>query len=167
MDSNIWNDLLDGDPRGNPADAVPFSNTLANVHGQHRPWPPVMVRDFIRANNAAAMDVAPTTQLADIADFLAADSDSIIAVRDDLGYLMGVCVDHDVMALIKRDGVKALDYPVVEALQCERPICSVTDSPYVVAAQMRAYEWDRFGVSDRGHIVGVIARHDLADFFLD
>lgn len=159
MENNVWHEIFDG-TLNLPANA----NVSAKPKDNVRPWPPVMIRDFLRANNTVAANVAAETTIGDVADFLASSPSAIVAVRGENGMLMGVAVDHDVMALIKRDGVKALDYPISEALQLGRPICTVSDSPYVVLSLMRAENWDRVGVTDRGRIVGVVTRRDLTEF---
>ena len=159
MDSSVWHEILEGG-LNLPANA----NAPARPKGNIRPWPPVMIRDFLRAGNTTAIDVAPETTIGDVADYLASSPNALVAVRGENGMLMGVAVDHDVMALIKRDGIKALDYPISEALQMGRPICTASDSPYVVLSLMQAENWDRVGVTERGRIVGVITRRDLIEF---
>lgn len=163
MENNVWFEIVDG-RLDSPLPAVTGTNTKAL-----RPWPPVMLRDFIRANDSRngtmAADVSPDITIGDVADFLASSPGAVVAVVGHDNYLLGVAVDSDVMALIKRDGVKALDYPISEALQCGRPVCSATDSPYVVAALMRDRDWDRVGVADHGRVIGIVSRRDLIDYF--
>lgn len=158
MESNVWQDLVDGriQPSSRPIDVSGAAK---------RTWPPVMLRDFVRAASASTTaDVYPDTSIGDVADFLSSSHHAVIAVVDYDGYLMGAIVDSDVMALIQRDGMKALDYPVSEALQCARPVCSATDSPYVVAQMMRTRDWDRVAVAEQGRVVGVVGRRDLVEF---
>lgn len=163
MDTNPWHEILEGGLKGTLS-APANTNMPPKPQGGARPWPPVMIRDFLRASNACAADVPPETTIGDVADFLSLSPNAIVAVRGADGRLMGVAVDHDVMALIKRDGISALDYPITEALQVQRPICNVTDSPYVVLGLMRVDNWDRVGVTERGRIVGVVTRRDLTEF---
>ncbi len=87
-----------------------------------------------------------------------------IAVYDENKGFLGIAVDEDVMALVKRDGVRALDYPIAEAVQRNRPVCSVTDSPYVILQMMRSHGWDRIGVSEHGNLIGVLHRRDLVKY---
>lgn len=160
MAGNVWYELFDGALK-TPANLDVPARAGATPG---RPWPPVMLRDFVRSSGSTAADVPPETTIGDIADFLASSTRAVIAVVGHDGYLMGAVVDSDVMALIQRDGVKALDYPVSEALQCARPVCGATDSPYVVASLMQSRNWDRVAVAERGRVVGVVARRDLIDF---
>ena len=88
----------------------------------------------------------------------------MVAIYSDLQNLLGIVVDDDAMALVKRDGIRALDYPVLEAAQRQRPVCSVTDSPYVVLSMMRQHDWDRVGVAERGRVIGVVHRRSLVHF---
>ena len=87
-----------------------------------------------------------------------------IAIYDDEDTFLGIAVDEDAMALIKRDGVRALDYPIIEAVQRNRPVCSITDSPFVVLNIMRNEGWDRVGVSKHGKMIGVVHRRHLVSF---
>jgi len=139
----------------------PDSNTTT------RPWPPVMIRDFLRIHDAETLDVDASTTIGYVADCLSSSSSASIAVYDADDKFLGIAVDEDAMALIKRDGVRAFDYPIVEAIQRNRPICSITDSPFVVLNMMRNDGWDRIGVSEHGRIVGVIHRRDLVNFVDD
>ena len=88
-----------------------------------------------------------------------------IAIYDDEDTFLGIAVDEDAMALIKRDGVRALVYPIIEAVQRNRPVCSITDSPFVVLNIMRNEGWDRVGVSKHGKMIGVVHRRHLVSFF--
>ncbi len=129
-----------------------------------RPWPPVMIRDFMRIHDTQTLNVNATTTIGYVADNLSSSPDASIAVFDADENCLGIAVDEDVMALIKRDGIRALDYPIIEAVQRNRPICSITDSPFVVLNMMREEGWDRVGISERGVIIGVIHRRRLASF---
>ena len=166
MDTSAWNHFLEA----YPADTGAVQRLDDNYHAEEsrrdpaRPWPPVMMRDFVRAGEALAIDVDDTTTVGYIADFLAQSPSAVAAVFDQDRRLLGIAVDEDVMALIKRDGIKALDYPILEAVQRQRPTCSITDSPYVVLNMKKAENWERIGVAERGHVVGVVSRRALSEF---
>lgn len=129
-----------------------------------RPWPPVMIRDFIRTSQTSCRSVSTDFTIGHIADYLSSDRGACVAVYDDDNMLLGIAVDDDAMALIKRDGLRALDEPVATCIQRGRPICSVTDSPYVVLGMMKDQSWDRVGVSEHGRVVGIVHRRDLVRF---
>ncbi|MEX0692908.1 MAG: CBS domain-containing protein [Rhodospirillales bacterium] len=157
---NAWDELVKSD----------VNALLNSVEGAHnddeptRPWPPVMIRDFIRAYGINTREVDAGVTIGYIADCLAESPWASIAVYDEDRGFLGIAVDEDVMALIKRDGVRALDYPIAEAVQRNRPVCSVTDSPYVILQMMRSKGWDRIGVSEHGRLIGVLQRRDLVKF---
>jgi len=160
MQMNVWDDIVSQDV------SEIFIGSLAETapSGAVRPWPPVMIRDIFKATDKISKDVDSRVTVGYVADYLAENHTAIIAVYDEnLGFL-GIAVDEDVMALIKRHGIDALDYPIVEAVQRRRPVCSITDSPFVVLNLMRSEGWDRIGVSERGDIVGILHRRDLVKF---
>lgn len=141
------------------------SGFLASTNGRSaRAWPPVMIRDFMRVHDTQTMDVDASTTIGYVADSLSSSPDASIAVFDADDKCLGIAVDEDVMALIKRDGVRALDYPIIEAVQRNRPVCSITDSPFVILNMMREEGWDRVGVSERGKIISVVHRRHLVSF---
>ncbi len=129
-----------------------------------RPWPPVMIRDLITVTQNDTRDVDSRVSIGYVADFLAENRTALIAVYDEHFGFIGIACDEDVMALIKRFGVCALDFPIAEAVQRNRPVCSGTDSPYVVLNLMQSEGWDRIGVSERGDVIGMINRRDLVKF---
>ncbi len=128
-----------------------------------RPWPPVLVREFVKRNAAEVACVRRDHTIGQVADLLASNNIAVIAVYD-RGQLCGIAVDDDVMALIKRDGMKAMDYPIEYAMQNKRPVCSATDSPYVVLAMMKEWAWDRIGVAEKGRVIGIVTRRDLVRY---
>lgn len=148
----------------NVANLVGAVFASATTEANARPWPPVMIRDFMRIHDTQTLNVDATTTIGYVADNLSSGPDASIAVFDADDNCLGIAVDEDVMALIKRDGVRALDYPIIEAVQRNRPVCSITDSPFVILNMMREEGWDRVGVSERGKIIGVIHRRRLASF---
>ena len=160
MHMNAWDELVKND----------VTALFNNVEGAHnddertRPWPPVMIRDFIRAYGISTREVDASVTIGYIADCLAESPWASIAVYDENKGFLGIAVDEDVMALVKRDGVRALDYPIAEAVQRNRPVCSVTDSPYVILQMMRSHGWDRIGVSEHGNLIGVLHRRDLLKY---
>ncbi|MDB9704603.1 CBS domain-containing protein [Rhodospirillales bacterium] len=129
-----------------------------------RAWPPVMIRDFIRTHDTQTLDVDASATIGYVADCLSSSPSASIAIYDDEDTFLGIAVDEDAMALIKRDGVSALDYPIIEAVQRNRPVCSITDSPFVVLNIMRNEGWDRVGVSEHGKMIGVVHRRHLVSF---
>jgi signal-transduction protein with cAMP-binding, CBS, and nucleotidyltransferase domain len=129
-----------------------------------RPWPPVMIRDFMRAHETQTLNVDASATIGYVADCLSSSPSASIAVYDDEDTFLGIAVDKDAMALIKRDGVRALDYPIIEAVQRNRPVCSITDSPFVVLNIMHNESWDRVGVSEHGKMIGVVHRRHLVSF---
>jgi len=157
---NAWDEIVrkDVETMLNAA-ATPVNDSLPV-----RPWPPVMIRDFIRAHDIQPRSVTASVTVGYIADFLAESIGASVAVHDDNQQFVGIAVDEDVMALIKRDGVRALDYPIIEAVQRNRPVCSITDSPYVILQAMRNEGWDRIGVAEHGRVIGVLHRRDLVRF---
>lgn len=160
MDINAWDEIV----RNDVNNVLQGTATAVNDTTRSRPWPPVMIRDFMDHANLSIRDVDADCAVGDIADYLAEAPGLAIAVYDDEHNFLGVGVDEDVMALIKRDGVRALDYPISEAVQRRRPVCSVTDSPHVVLQMMRSQGWDRVGVGKHGRVIGVLHRRDLAKF---
>jgi len=157
---NAWDDIVKKDVDAVLSAAVVPVNDSLPV----RPWPPVMIRDFIRAHNIRPRNVNASATVGYIADCLSENPGASVAVLDDNQQFIGIAVDEDVMALIKRDGVRALDYPIIEAVQRNRPVCSITDSPYVVLESMRSEGWDRIGVAEHGSVIGVLHRRDLVKF---
>lgn len=160
MDINAWENIV----RIDVNEVLSGSHTPVDDIGTVRPWPPVMIRDFLRAYSIEIRDVEAAATIGDIADYLSASPSASVAVYDANNAFLGVAVDEDVMALIKRDGVRALDYPIIEAVQRNRPVCSITDSPYVILQEMRNQGWDRIGVAERGRVTGVLHRRDLVKF---
>lgn len=141
---------------------------LASTNGSsERAWPPVMIRDFMRVHDTQTLDVDDSMTIGYVADCLSSSASASIAVYDAEDNFLGIAVDEDAMALIKRDGVRALDYPITEAVQRNRPVCSITDSPFVVLNMMRNEGWDRVGVSEHGKIIGVVHRRHLVNFVDD
>ncbi len=160
MDMNAWDDIVRVDVRNvlrNLASPVNDTETA-------RPWPPIMIRDFLHADDVRTHNVDASATLADVADCLAESPAASVAVYDGDNNFLGIAVDEDVMALIKRDGIRALDYPITEAIQRNRPVCSITDSPYVILKLMRAKGWDRIGVAERGRVIGILHRRKLVAF---
>jgi len=160
MNMNAWDDIV----RNDIIEVLNRAASPVNDTAPVRPWPPVMIRDFLEMHDIRTRDVEATATIGYIADWLAASPRCSVSVYDeDYGFL-GVAVDEDVMALIKRDGVRALDYPIIEAVQRNRPVCSITDSPYVVLQALRKDGWDRVGVAEHGRVIGVLLRRDLVNF---
>lgn len=160
MDMNAWDDIVRSDVVG----VLQGTTYAVNDVAQSRPWPPVMIRDFLKAYDFHVRDVDADCTVGYVADFLSEAPGESVAVYDDERNFLGVAVDEDVMALIKRDGVQALDYPISEAVQRQRPVCSVTDSPHLILQMMRAEGWDRIGIAERGQVIGVLHRRDLVKF---
>ncbi|WNK01548.1 hypothetical protein L2D14_08960 [Thalassospiraceae bacterium LMO-JJ14] len=160
MNMNAWDDIVRNDIIEVLNGAAGPVNDAVSV----RPWPPVMIRDFLGTHDIQTRDVEATATIGYIADWLAASPGCSVSVYDEEYGFMGVAVDEDVMALIKRDGVRALDYPIIEAVQRNRPVCSITDSPYVVLQALRKDGWDRVGVAEHGRVIGVLRRRDLVNF---
>lgn len=161
MEMHTWDDILSMHVAEHATDSSP---PPYNTHAT-RAWPPVMIRDFLRPDETGVIVVDADTEIGDIVEFLAASPGAIAAVTVSRGRLLGIAVDDDVMALIKRDGMTvALEKSAREAIQRQRPVCSITDSPYVILQEMKEQGWDRIGVSEHGHIIGVIYRRDLVKF---
>jgi len=160
MDMNAWDDIVRNDVR----DVLKEATHPVNDSDRIRPWPPVMIRDFLHAYSLSTRNVDAACSVGDIADYLSESPGASVAVYDADGDFLGIAVDDDVMALIKRDGIRALDYPIAEAVQRRRPVCSVTDSPVVILQMMRDKGWDRIGVAMHERIIGVLRRRDLVKF---
>lgn len=160
MDMNAWDEIV----RNDVNDVLKEATHPINDTDRIRPWPPIMVRDFLHAYTFSTRDVSDACSVGDIADYLSESPGSSVAVYDDDGDFLGIAVDDDVMALIKRDGVRALDYPIVEAVQRGRPVCSITDSPVVILQMMRDKGWDRVGIAAHDRVIGVLRRGDLLKF---
>ncbi len=160
MDMNAWEEIL----RKNVNMVLNGSTEPVNDTGILRPWPPVMIRDFLGDSHVRAREVDASITVGDIADWLSESPGASIAVYDNHKRFLGIAVDEDVMALIKRDGVRALDYPIAEAVQRNRPVCSVTDSPYVILEMMQSAGWDRVGVAERGDVIAILHRRELVKF---
>ncbi|MDA0998163.1 MAG: hypothetical protein O2944_08155 [Proteobacteria bacterium] len=129
-----------------------------------RPWPPVMIRDFLRVHSSEAIHVSPDLRVGSIIDFLAGSMTAVVTVTDCHGNLVGTVVDDDVMAAIGEHGVQVLDWPISDVLTLGRPICNISDSPYIVLHDMLASDQRRFAVRERGMIVGVVVRDHLLEF---
>lgn len=160
MDMNAWDDIVRNDVR----DVLKEATHAVNDADRIRPWPPVMIRDFLNAYSLSTRDVEAECSVGDIADFLSESPGASVAVYNSDGDFLGLAVDDDVMALIKRDGVRALDYPIIEAVQRGRPVCSITDSPVVILQMMRDKGWDRVGIAAHDRVIGVLRRRDLLKF---
>ncbi len=160
MDTDAWDETV----RNDVFDILQDNDSLDDEISTARPWPPIMIRDFVHAYDLSTKDVEASCTVGYIADFLSETSAASVAVYDDDGTFVGLAVDDDVMALIKRDGIRALDYPIVEAVQRQRPVCSISDSPMVILHLMRSGGWDRVGVSAGDRVIGVLRRRDLIRF---
>ncbi len=160
MAVNAWDELLFETKRSDRISAI----AMKSRDQLARPWPPVMIRDFLRIHASEVENVSPDTSIGEIVDFLAYDPKCVVTVTDCRGHLLGTVVDDDVMALVIQHGARALEWPVVEAMRPDRPICSVTESPYMVLHDMLAAEFDRFAVAERGNIIGVVLERDLIAF---
>lgn len=158
MKQNTWNELT----------SHQSVNTGVLNHAPtpatYRPWPPVIIRDFLRTGETRVMVADADAPISHVIDFLAQNDRAAAVVIDMHGDLVGVAVDDDVMAVVKRDGVSGLDRELREAAARGRPICSVTDSPHIAIQIMQSQGWDRVAVSERGHVIGIIHRRDLSAF---
>lgn len=164
MVANAWDELL-MDNKFLAASGAAMAQIARKPRDLHvRPWPPVMIRDFLRTHESDLMDVLPNCRVGSIVDFLAAAPTAVVTVTDVRGNLLGTIVDDDIMGAIVEHGVQALDWPVTEVIQAQRPTCSSSDSPYVVLHDMMTSSYDRFVVRERGLVVGVVMRRDLANF---
>ncbi len=148
----------------NIADLMETDISAASGQIHARPWPPLMIRDVLKLHGTQTQEVDSETTIGFVADYLSTSRGTSISIYDSGHKFLGIAVDEDVMALIKRDGIRALDYPVIEAVQRNRPVCSITDSPVVILNMMREDGWDRIGVSEHGNIIGILHRRDLANF---
>lgn len=160
MNMNAWDEIV----RSDVEEVLQGTGGPVNDSAETRPWPPIMIRDFVHAYDLSTREVDADVTVGYIADFLAETPGASVSVYDADGELLGLAVDDDVMALIKRDGVRALDYPIIEAVQRGRPVCSIADSPIVILHLMRDGGWDRVGVSAHGRVIGVLRRRDLVRF---
>lgn len=156
MWDNLISDMLVDEPEA--AHILQDSQTVV------RPWPPVMIKDFLRTSQTECRHVSDEFTVGHVADFLSTNRGACVAVYDEENELLGIAVDDDAMALIKRDGLRALDDSVATCVQRGRPVCSITDSPYVVLGMMKDQSWDRVGVSEHGKVIGVVHRRDLVRF---
>lgn len=164
MKMSVWDDII--------SEAVSSNDSISRGAREGRktvrPWPPVMIRDFLDKRETGVSEAGPDTKIGHVVDYLSVSPGAVVAVYDIDGRLIGIAVDDDVMALIKRDGMlSALERPVLDAVHRGRPVCSITDSPYLVVQMMEEHGWDRFGVSEHGRIVGVVRRSDLVKFVED
>jgi signal-transduction protein with cAMP-binding, CBS, and nucleotidyltransferase domain len=160
MEADMWDNLISDMLLDEPEAA----HILQDSHTVVRPWPPIMIRDFLRTSETKCHHVSEDFTVGHVAEFLSDNRGACIAVYNHNDELMGIAVDDDAMALIKRDGMSALDTSVVDCVQRQRPVCSLTDSPYVVLGLMKDQNWDRVGVSEHGRVIGVIHRRDLVRF---
>lgn len=160
MEADMWDNLISDMLVDEPEAA----HILQDSHTVVRPWPPVMIRDFLRTSQTECRNVSNEFTIGHIAEFLSGSKSACIAVYNSDDELVGIAVDDDAMALVKRDGMRALDTSVMDCVQRQRPICSVTDSPYVVLGMMKDQNWDRVGVSEHGRVIGVVHRRDLVRF---
>ena len=160
MNMNAWDEIV----RNDVNEVLHGAGAAVNDTAATRPWPPIMIRDFIHAYDLSTREVDAGVTVGYVADYLSETPGASVSVYDDERNFMGLAVDDDVMALIKRDGVRALDYPITEAVQRGRPVCSITDSPTVILQQMRDLGWDRVGVSAHGRVIGMLRRRDLVNF---
>ncbi|MBO6520285.1 MAG: CBS domain-containing protein [Rhodospirillales bacterium] len=163
MDTDAWDDIV----RNDVNDVLQGTDSLEDEISTVRPWPPIMIRDFVHAYDLSTKAVDAGCTVGYVADYLSETPGASVAVYDDDGDFLGLAVDDDVMALIKRDGVRALDYPIIEAVQRQRPVCSICDSPMVILQLMRSGGWDRVGVSAGGRVIGVLRRRDFVNFTLN
>ena len=141
-----------------------LSGIFAAPSPKARPWPPRMIRDLGLKFPKRTIQTDTSIAIGYIVDFLASSPDAVVTVKDQLGRFLGIAVDDDVMALFKRDGNKALEYPIIEAVQRDRPVYSITDSPHLALEQLMQEGWDRIGIRERGEIIGVLHRHELTKF---
>lgn len=160
MEANMWDNLISDMLVDDPAAAHILQDSQTVV----RPWPPVMLRDFIRTSQTECRHVGDDFSVGHVTGYLSENASACIAVYDEKDQFLGIAVDEDAMALLKRDGVDAMETSVIDCVQRQRPVFSVTDSPYVVLAQMKDENWDRVGVSEHGRVIGLIHRRDLVRF---
>lgn len=156
MWDNLISDMLVDEPEA--------AHILQDSHTAVRPWPPVMIRDFLRTSQTDCHHANDEFTIGHFAEFLSGNRSACVAVYNSDDDLVGIAVDDDAMALIKRDGMRALDASISDCVQRQRPICSVTDSPYVVLSMMKDQDWDRAGVSEHGRVIGIVHRRDLVRF---
>ncbi len=160
MGAKMWDNLISDMLADDPAAAHILQDSQTVV----RPWPPVVLRDFIRTSQTECRHVGDDFTVGHVIGYLSENASACIAVYDDEDQFLGIAVDEDAMALLKRDGLDAMDTSVVDCVQRQRPIFSVTDSPYVILAQMKDDNWDRVGVSEHGRVIGLLHRRDLVRF---
>ena len=160
----MWDNLISDMLMDELVDKPETAHILQDSHTDVRPWPPVMIRDFLRTSETECLHVGSDFTLGHVAEFLSASRGACIAVYSQSNEFLGIAVDDDAMALIKRDGMCALDASVIDCIQRGRPVCSLTDSPYVVLGMMKDQNWDRVGVSKHGRVIGVVHRRDLVHF---
>lgn len=156
----MWDNLISDMLVDNPEAAHILHDSQTVV----RPWPPVMLRDFMRTSQTECRHVGSYFSVGHVMGYLSDNPSACIAVYNEKDEFLGIAVDDDAMALLKRDGLDAMETSVVDCVQRQRPVCSVTDSPYVVLAQMKDENWDRLGVSEHGRVIGIVHRRDLVRF---
>lgn len=147
MPSKVWNELALDLPEwvtrsAPPVDAAP-----------PRPWPPVLMRDYLDASKAQALGVGLDACLGQVVDFLAAHPDNVVAVID-RGNLLGALYEDWALDAIRDDGMQALERPLADIMEAAPWCCDSTDSPYVVATALEARALRRAPVLQGGRVAG-------------
>ena len=119
------------------------------------------VREILSVKGKDVVTIEPNTNLAAAAKVLAERRIGAVVVTGPAGRIVGILSERDIVHVLAKHGIAALETPVAEAMTRKVATCSPSDTIGSIMEQMTAGKFRHVPVVEQGRLAGIISIGDV------
>ena len=119
------------------------------------------VREILSVKGIDVVTIEPNTNLAAAAKVLAERRIGALVVTGPAGRIVGILSERDIVHVLAKHGIAALETPVAEAMTRKVTTCSPSDTIGSIMEQMTAGKFRHVPVVEQGRLTGIISIGDV------
>ena len=119
------------------------------------------VREILSVKGKDVVTIEPNTNLAAAAKVLAERRIGAVVVTGPAGRIVGILSERDIVHVLAKHGIAALETPIAEAMTRKVTTCSPSDTIGSIMEQMTAGKFRHVPVVEQGRLTGIISIGDV------
>ncbi|ODR94582.1 inosine-5-monophosphate dehydrogenase [Methyloceanibacter stevinii] len=119
------------------------------------------VAAILKLKGRDVLTAPPSTKLLDIARMLGERKIGCIVIADDVGNVIGIVSERDIVQELARAGTSVMDEPVEVCMTKSVVSCREADTTDQLMGEMTAHRFRHMPVIERGRLVGLVSIGDV------